>query len=126
MALRCLLIDDSDRFLESARALLEREGVSVEVASSGAEAARRAGELHPDVVLVDIELGGESGFELARRLHDASRTRVSSVDGPRIILISTHAERDFEELIAASPAVGFLPKSSLSAGAIQRLLQDRR
>jgi CheY-like chemotaxis protein len=122
MALRCLLVDDSAHFRESARALLEREGVSVEVASTGADAARRAGELRPDVVLLDIDLGGESGFELARRLHAAVHPEVSSPDGLRIILISTHAERDFEDLIAASPAVGFLPKSSLSAGAIQAVL----
>jgi two-component system nitrate/nitrite response regulator NarL len=121
MALRCLLVDDSARFLSAARALLEREGFEVEVASTGAEAARRTGELRPDVVLLDIDLGTESGFELARRLH----MRVSSGDGPRIILISTHAERDFEELIAASPAIGFLTKSALSAGAIQEMLAGR-
>jgi hypothetical protein len=39
-----------------------------------------------------------------------------------MILISSHAEQDFEELIAASPAVGFVAKTSLSAGAVLRLL----
>ena len=121
MALRCLVVDDSVRFLESARLLLERQGVQVAVASTGAEAARRGDELHPDVVLLDIDLGDESGFDVARRLHG----RVSDVAWTgelSIILVSTHAERDFEELIEASPALGFLPKSSLSADAIQRLL----
>ncbi|MET8079772.1 hypothetical protein [Streptomyces sp. NPDC005303] len=37
-------------------------------------------------------------------------------------LISTHAWEDFEELIASSPARGFLPKSALSAQAIRALL----
>jgi hypothetical protein len=36
-----------------------------------------------------------------------------------MILISTHAEQDYADLIAASPAVGFLSKSTLSAGAIR-------
>lgn len=121
MALRCLVVDDSARFLKSARALLEGQGAQVDVASTGAEAVRRLGELRPDVVLVDIDLGGESGFDVARRLYGVTRT-VSSVDAARIILISTHAERDYEDLINASPALGFLPKSSLSAGAIQGLL----
>lgn len=125
MPLRCLLVDDSARFLAAARALLEREGVEVEVTSTGADAVRRTGELRPDVVLLDINLGTESGFEIARRLHGADRPQVSSGGGPRIILISTHAEKDFEELIAASPAIGFLPKSALSAGAIQDLLARR-
>jgi hypothetical protein len=37
-------------------------------------------------------------------------------------LISTHSEEDYADLIAASPALGFLPKTTLSAGAITRLL----
>ena len=40
------------------------------MASSGAEAPQRAEQLRPDVALVDIDLGGESGLEVARRLHD--------------------------------------------------------
>jgi hypothetical protein len=39
-----------------------------------------------------------------------------------MILISTHAEQDFTELIEASPAVGFLSKSALSADAIHTLI----
>jgi DNA-binding NarL/FixJ family response regulator len=115
--LRCLIVDDSPRFLEAARGLLERQGVAVVgVASNSAEALRRAGELRPDVTLLDIDLGGESGLELARRLHGQAPAPV--------ILISTHAEQDYAELIAASPAIGFLPKTTLSADAIRALLAD--
>src|SRR3712207_6961431 len=49
-------------------------------------------------------------------LHDAL-----PISAP-VILISTHAEQDYAELIEASPAVGFLAKSALSAGAIRDLL----
>jgi CheY-like chemotaxis protein len=116
--LRCLIVDDSPRFLDAARGLLERQGVAViGVASTGAEALRRAEELRPDVTLVDIDLGGESGLELARRLHAQPRPAPAPV-----ILISTHAEQDYAELIAASPAVGFLAKTALSADAIRQLL----
>jgi CheY-like chemotaxis protein len=121
MALRCLLVDDSARFLASARALLERQGLEIEVASTGAEALRRVGEVRPDVVLLDIDLSGESGFDIARLLHRAAELDASHV-APPIILVSTHAEKDYAELIEASPARGFLAKSSLSAGAIQELL----
>lgn len=117
MALRCLIVDDNEPFLEAASALLEREGVSVPgVASTGAEALRQVDALRPDVVLVDIGLRGESGFEVARRLAE-----VDGGDGPTVILISTRAEADFADLIAESPAAGFLPKSELSAGAIRRI-----
>jgi DNA-binding NarL/FixJ family response regulator len=114
-------VDDSSSFLEAAQALLEREGLSVAgVASSGAEALRRAAELRPDVVLLDISLGKDSGFEVARSL-------VANAEngGSMVILISTHAEADFADLIAASPAIGFLPKSELSADAIRRMINGR-
>jgi CheY-like chemotaxis protein len=67
--MRCLIVDDSPRFLEAARGLLVREGiVVVAVATNGADAIRRAAELGPDVILVDIDLGGQSGFDVVRRL----------------------------------------------------------
>ena len=120
MALRCLIVDDSPRFLDAARGLLERQGITVVgVASNSAEALLRAEELQPDVTLVDIDLGGESGLELARRLYGEA-----DLAGSPVILISTHAERDYAELIAASRAIGFLPKTDLSADAIQDLLHS--
>ena len=116
MELRCLIVDDSPRFLDAARGLLEREGVAVVgVASSSAEAVARVAELRPDVTLVDIDLGGQSGFDVVRRLN--SEARICA------ILISTHSEEDYADLIAASPALGFLPKTTLSAGAIHDLLK---
>jgi DNA-binding NarL/FixJ family response regulator len=118
VVLRCLIIDDNHRFLNAARALLERQGITVVgVASSVAEALQRAEELRPDVMLVDINLGDQRGFDLVRRLHDTA-----SLAPVRTVLISTQAEADYAELIAASPATGFLPKTILSAHAIRDLL----
>ncbi len=121
MPVRVLIVDDNRAFLEAARVLLERECLSVVgVASSAEEAIRQDQKLRPEVALVDITLGAESGFELARRLRENDR------DGRlTVILVSTHAEADFAELIAGSPAKGFLPKSELSAEAVRRIL-DRR
>jgi CheY-like chemotaxis protein len=114
--LRVLIVDDNKSFLDVARSLLERGGLRVVgVATSTAEALRSAEQLQPDVVLVDIVLAGESGFELARRLAEHEEC-----GGPAAILISTHAEEDFAELITESPATAFLPKSELSADAIRR------
>jgi CheY-like chemotaxis protein len=119
--LRCLIVDDSPRFLDAARGLLEGQGITVVgVASNTADALRRTGELRPDVTLLDIDLGGESGLELARRLHGQAGQAPGLV-----ILISTHAEQDYAELIAASPAIGFLPKTALSGDAIRDLLAGR-
>lgn len=118
--LRCLIVDDNPRFLSAARGLLEREGIDVVgVASTGTEAIQRIQELSPDVTLLDIHLGSESGFEVARRLHQQANHATSPV-----ILISTHDEQDYADLIAASPALGFLAKSDLSAGAVRDLLEN--
>jgi DNA-binding NarL/FixJ family response regulator len=119
--LRCLIVDDHPRFLEAARGLLERQGVAVVgMASTGAEALQLVAEMAPDVVLLDIDLGGESGFEVARQLvAQAGRC------APRVILVSTHAEEDYADLIAASPAIGFVAKTALSADAIRDLLDGR-
>ncbi|WP_329474810.1 response regulator [Kribbella sp. NBC_01510] len=118
MELRCLIVDDSRHFLAAARGLLEREGMVVAaVASNGDDAVRRATELGPDVTLVDIDLGGESGFDVVRRL-----TRETDLAPATVILVSTHAEEDYAELISASPVAGFLPKTRLSAPAIRDLL----
>jgi DNA-binding NarL/FixJ family response regulator len=119
--IRCLIVDDSPQFLAAARGLLERQGVAVVgVASTGAEALRRAEELRPDVTLLDINLGAESGLGVARTMHRGG------ADHAPVILISTQAEEDYADLIAASPAIGFLPKASLSAGAIRDVLDTPR
>jgi len=113
-----LIVDDNPRFLDAARVLLEREGITVVgVASTAAEALQRVEQLRPDVTLVDIHLGGQSGFDLVRRLHGKT-----SLAGSRMVMISTHAEEDYADLITASPAIGFLAKTTLSARAIRDLL----
>ena len=121
-ALGVLIVDDSRLFLEAARDRLEQQGLRVVgVAATPAEALRQTGQLRPEVVLVDVMLGGgESGFELARRLAAGDRG-----GGPAVILISTHSAADFAGPIADSPAAGFLPKQELSAEAIRRLVGDR-
>jgi CheY-like chemotaxis protein len=118
MAVRALIVDDNAQFLEAARALLERQGMTiVAVASTGEEARRRLHETRPDLVLVDIDLGEESGLDLARSIVDDGR-----FDPPPVILISAYPEDDIVDLLDASPAVGFLSKSSLSAAAIEAML----
>lgn len=119
VSLRCLIVDDSKPFLDAARALLEREDLIVAVAGTGGEALRNAETLRPDVVLVDIFLGEESGLDLAEQLVEGP------ANGATVILISTHTEADLADLVAASPAAGFLPKAELSAVAIRRIVEGR-
>lgn len=121
MTLSCVVVDDNPVFVAAACSLLEREGMTVlGVAVNSAEALRLSAELRPDVLLLDIDLGEESGLELAERL-----ARSAGAAAPPMILISTYAEEDYADLIADSPAIGYLHKASLSATAISRLLDDR-
>jgi CheY-like chemotaxis protein len=116
--LRCLIVDDNPYFLSAARCLLEHQGITVVgVASDSAEALRLAERLRPDVTLVDIDLGTECGLDLAGRL----RCAAGPPDLP-VILISSHAEEDYGDLIAASPATGFVGKTVLSGDAIRAVL----
>jgi DNA-binding NarL/FixJ family response regulator len=121
MALRVLLVDDNQDFIDAAARLLEAEGLTVAgTANTAAAAVALAASLRPEVVLVDIKLGRESGIDLARQLSGGL-----NLEEPRVVLISTHAEEDFRDLIEASPAVGFVAKSALSADAIRAALGDQ-
>lgn len=113
---RCLIVDDSAAFRDAARGMLERGGFAVVgAAADAAEAVRLTEELHPDVALVDVDLGADSGFDVAGLLNDGYRDVA-------VILTSTHDEQDFADLVAASSARGFLPKLTLTAEAIRSLL----
>ncbi len=117
--MRCLLVDDNEAFVETARRVLDRDGVRVTgTASNTAEALLLASELRPDVILVDIMLGDENGFDLARRLAESHAHNLA------VIMISSDAEDDYADLVAESPALGFLPKAELSADGIRRLLGE--
>ena len=118
VALRCLIVDDQPSFCEAARDLLEGQGLTVVgCATSSAEALRSVRELRPEVALVDIGLGPDSGFDLACRLAADAEGK-----SPQVILVSTHDAREFVKLIESSPAVGFLAKTELSAERIYHLL----
>ena len=119
MPLRCLIVDDNASFREEMRGLLAEQGLDVVGgAGSGAEAFRQVAELRPDVALIDIDLGGESGLELARQLREnPGQARVTP-----LILISTHDEAEYSDLIEASSAIGFLAKIDVSAATIRQML----
>ena len=119
--MRCLLVDDNEAFAEIARRVLDPNGVEVAgTASNIAEAVLRVRELRPDVVLIDVMLGDESGFDLARRLAEFNARDQA------VIMISSGTEDDYADLMAESAALGFLPKAELSADGIRRLLSEVR
>jgi CheY-like chemotaxis protein len=116
--MRCLVVDDNVSFLMAMRCLLERDGAEVlGMASTGAEAVEAAGRLRPDVILVDVRLGYENGFDVAHRLEEGATAEWR----PAIILVSTHAEDELAGRVAANPSFGFLQKTAVSAARIHEV-----
>ena len=116
MVIRCLIVDDSRRFLRSARAILESQGAKVDIAATSDEAMLILVANHPEVVLIDVQLGSASGFHLVQRMRDAG------YQDPAIIMISAMDRTDLDDLVAASGADGFVPKSGLSMAAVEAVV----
>jgi two-component system nitrate/nitrite response regulator NarL len=111
-----LLVDDHAGFRTMARSLLEAEGVTVlGEAADGVSAVRQVLALQPSLVLLDVFLENEDGFDLCERLVDLPGS-------PTVILISSRSEGQIRRRLGASPAAGFIAKSRLSAAEIDRLL----
>jgi DNA-binding NarL/FixJ family response regulator len=117
VGLSVVIVDDSEEFLASARALLELQGMNVVgVAATPAEGLERVRQLRPDVVLIDLNLGPVSGLELASQL---------SADGavsPALVVVSTIGREDLAALLDDSPVHGFLTKTDLSATAVASIV----
>jgi DNA-binding NarL/FixJ family response regulator len=96
--------------------LLEEEGFEVVgEAADGAAALKAVAELHPDFVLLDIQLPDINGFEVAKRL-------AASAHAPQVVLTSSRDGADYGPCIEESRARGFVPKAELSGSALTLLL----
>src|SRR2546423_15441254 len=85
-----LVVDARPSFRASAGALLQAEGFEVVgEAADGAEALRAVEELHPDVVLLGVQLPDTDGFDVAARL-----TKMNS-HAPAVVLTSSRDGSDF-------------------------------
>jgi DNA-binding NarL/FixJ family response regulator len=111
-----LIVDDHPSFRATARALLEADGFDVVgEAENGVTALRSAKELHPDLVLLDVQLPDFDGFEVCVRLTGDGR-------GPTVVMTSSRDRSDFGPLVAESGAKGFVPKAELSGAALKAVL----
>jgi len=107
-----LIVDDHEAFRASARALFEAEGFDVVgEAGNGDEAMRAVARLRPQIVLLDIQLPGADGIEVAARL-------AGSDDPPAVVLISSRDASAYGARLRESSARGFIPKSRLSGEAL--------
>jgi len=116
MAPSVMIVDDHADFRASVRALLERQGFDVVADVEDGESALDAAErLQPDLVLLDIQLPGMDGFEVAERLALATQP-------PRVVLVSSRRRSAYEMRLPDAPVVGFLGKHELSGSTLATLL----
>lgn len=112
-----LIVDDHPSFRSSAHAILEADGFEVVgEAADGASAIDRAAELHPDVVLLDVQLPDMTGFEVCSSLCSANGS------SPQVVLVSSRDAADYGDQIDGCGARGFVPKGELSGAAVRALL----
>jgi DNA-binding NarL/FixJ family response regulator len=116
MAMTVLIVDDHPTFRSLARDLLESEGFRViGEAENGSSALEGAAALHPDLVLLDVQLPDLTGFEVVERL------RADGVPTP-VVLTSSRDASSYGDQIESSGALGFIPKAELSGDAIRALV----
>ena len=111
------IVDDHRGFRRMARRVLETAGFDVVGEAPDGETALDAiRELRPEVVLVDVQLPGIDGFEVASRL-------TANGNAPAVVMTSSRDGADFGPLVADSGARGFVPKADLSGPAIDALIR---
>jgi DNA-binding NarL/FixJ family response regulator len=116
---RVLLVDDQAPFLRAMRAVVdETDGFEVVgEASSGEESILAAGELVPDLVLMDVNLPGMDGLEATSRLR-------SGAPLPVVLLLSTYDEDAGANLAVWCGAVAYVTKSALEPDRLRELWAD--
>jgi len=104
MSLNVLLIDDHTLFREGLEGLLSRRNINILAAvGDGQEGLKLAGELNPDVILLDMRMPEMDGMEVLRQL------RKSGFSNPVVMLTTSSDERDLVESLR-SGAQGYLLK----------------
>jgi CheY-like chemotaxis protein len=100
-----LVVEDNEANQLLAASVLEREGYMVEQAANAKEAVERLTTNQPDLILMDVQLPGEDGLGLTRRLKADPKTAMIP-----IVALTAHAMvGDREEALAAG-CVGYIAK----------------
>ena len=94
-----LVVDDVEENLEIVRVRLEAQGYEIETAGSGREALERAGQIVPDLILLDIMMPEMDGIEVTRRLKADEALRT-------IPIILLTAKSSIEDVVAGLDAGG--------------------
>lgn len=112
---RIVVVDDHRPFLTAACRALQRAGWTVTAVEEAADVPAIVAELRPGVVLLDVQLGEASGFDIAREL-------ATGPHPPAVLLISARAASSYGEAVVTCGARGFLDKLTFTAASLEDLL----
>jgi CheY-like chemotaxis protein len=104
-ALRVLIIDDNPLNVELAEFLLTADGFEVDTAADAPAALELLARHRPDVILMDVQLPGQDGLALTRRLKGDPATR-----GIAVIAFTAYAMKGDEAKMLAAGCDGYLSK----------------
>jgi DNA-binding NarL/FixJ family response regulator len=109
VTVRVLIVDDQEPFRLAAQMVVEAtDGFEVVgVAETGESSVAMAGELRPDLVLMDVNLPGINGL-------DATRQILEALDGVVVFVLSTYSEEEYGPRAVESGAAEYIPKSAFS------------
>ena len=119
VALRLLLIEDDPEVAAMYQLRLELDGYTVELASDGETALRKATENRPDLVFLDLRLPGMGGLELLEALRASEATRSVPV-----VILTAYDEPQLRGQGAQLGALDYLIKSQHTPGDVaERILR---
>ncbi len=111
-----LIVDDHEGYRTFLAKLLEGESLTVcGTTGDGESALDVVRDVEPDVVVLDVQLPGIDGFEVAKRIAEYPHH-------PVVILTSTRDAEDFGSRIALAPVLGFVPKHEMSLVRLESML----
>jgi DNA-binding response OmpR family regulator len=114
-----LIIDDDEYLREVMQHAMQREGFDTELASTAAEAFHKIADRRPDLILLDLMIPGEGGYELVRRLQGTEAGRI-----PVIMVTGACLDRSTQDLLRSEPNVAEFFEKPLRFSQLGLLMHD--
>ena len=114
-----LIVEDSPTQALRLRALLEGEGLKVVRAEDGRRGVEQAQHLHPDLIILDLQMPEMNGFQVCQTLKDIEETA-----GIPIIMLTSHDEQEAVVLGLQLGAIDFIPKDVFADAVLLETLRQ--
>ena len=116
---KILVIEDSPTQAIHMQVLLEREGLQVLLAYDGPMGLQIAHDVHPDLIVLDVQMPGMNGFQVCRQL----KGEIGTKDIP-IIMFTRHDEQEAVMLGLQTGAVDYIPKDAFADAVLLETLRQ--